>query len=160
MYSFCEYIWVDGAKPTAQLRSKTKVMQFEGEPSISDFSTWSYDGSSTYQSEGGNSDLELRPVNFVKDPIRGSGNFLVMCEVYDDEGHAHTSNTRARLRKALEEGGQKLNLGLVLNKSILFEDDRPYGWPEGGYPYHKDHLLCHPRQVYGREIVEAYESLC
>ena len=46
-----EYIWIDGTQPTARLRSKTRVLPDEQEPDI-----WSFDGSSTEQAEGSNSD--------------------------------------------------------------------------------------------------------
>lgn len=46
-----------------------------------DFPSWSFDGSSTGQAEGNNSDCILRPVSIVPDPIRGADNVLVMCEV-------------------------------------------------------------------------------
>ena len=43
-----EYIWIDGTEPTAQLRSKTKVVeQFNN--NLSDCPVWGFDGSSTNQ---------------------------------------------------------------------------------------------------------------
>ncbi|MEC8857148.1 MAG: glutamine synthetase, partial [Chloroflexota bacterium] len=39
-----EYIWVDGQKPTAKLRSKGKVIADGEQPPI-----WGFDGSSTNQ---------------------------------------------------------------------------------------------------------------
>ena len=42
-----EYIWVDGQKPTAKLRSKGKVVPDGEEPPI-----WAFDGSSTNQATG------------------------------------------------------------------------------------------------------------
>lgn len=45
------------------------------------FPDWSFDGSSTGQAEGNNSDCILRPVRVVPDPIRGGDDVLVMCEV-------------------------------------------------------------------------------
>ena len=56
-----EYIWIDGHKPTAKLRSKTKI--FEGPvKSIKDIPEWGFDGSSTMQADGNDSDCELMPV--------------------------------------------------------------------------------------------------
>ena len=50
-----EYIWIDGHKPTAKLRSKTKI--FEGPvKSVKDIPEWGFDGSSTMQAEGNDSD--------------------------------------------------------------------------------------------------------
>ena len=50
-------------------------------PHPRDFPEWSFDGSSTGQAEGKNSDCILRPVCVTSDPIRGGDNVLVMCEV-------------------------------------------------------------------------------
>ena len=55
-----EYIWLDGYKPTANLRSKTKVVSdFSGK--LEDVEMWSFDGSSTLQAEGGTCDWLLTP---------------------------------------------------------------------------------------------------
>ena len=71
MFNLVEYLWIDGAEPTNGIRSKARVMEFAPgkEPKLSDFPEWSYDGSSTNQAAGNDSDCLIRPVNFVKDPI-------------------------------------------------------------------------------------------
>ena len=61
-----EYLWLDGSQPSARLRSKTKIVPDGEEPPI-----WGYDGSSTQQASGNNSDVVLRPVLTVPDPLRG-----------------------------------------------------------------------------------------
>ena len=61
-----EYIWIDGTEPTARVRSKTKVL-----PDGADLPIWGFDGSSTNQAPGSNSDCVLRPVFSCPDPIRG-----------------------------------------------------------------------------------------
>jgi glutamine synthetase len=48
-----------------------------------DYPIWNYDGSSTYQAEGSNSDTFLNPVAVYKDPFRpGGNNTLVLCDTY------------------------------------------------------------------------------
>ena len=63
-----EYIWIDGTEPTAQLRSKTKIVPVEKADIPPE---WGFDGSSTNQAEGGDSDRVLKPVFVCDDPIRG-----------------------------------------------------------------------------------------
>ena len=97
-----EYIWIDGYKPTAKLRSKTKIIDGEVE-SVSDLPEWGFDGSSTLQAEGHFSDCLLKPASIFKDPIRGGDNILVMCEVMNPDGTPHTSNFRSKLRVISEK---------------------------------------------------------
>ena len=42
-----EYIWLDGYEPTPNLRSKTKIVAFEGEPTLEAVPVWNFDGSSS-----------------------------------------------------------------------------------------------------------------
>ena len=86
-----EYIWIDGTEPTPLIRSKTKVLEDEQEPSL-----WGFDGSSTKQADGENSDCVLKPVVITKDPLRGGDNILVLCEVYNTDMTPHRTNTRAK----------------------------------------------------------------
>ena len=93
-----EYIWIDGQKPTAKLRSKGKVIADGEQPPV-----WGFDGSSTEQAAGDNSDCALKPVYYVPDPIRGGDHLLVMCEVFNADGTVHSSNHRAHLRDLSEK---------------------------------------------------------
>ena len=52
-----EYIWIDGTKPSPLVRSKTKIVADGKQPGI-----WGFDGSSTNQATGSDSDCVLRPV--------------------------------------------------------------------------------------------------
>lgn len=164
MIKQAEYIWLDGREPTQRLRSKTRIInEFGTDPDLSSFPQWSFDGSSTYQSPGGNSDLLLQPVNFVSDPIRGEGNFLVMCEVLNEDGSAHPSNNRAKLRDTLDKGAAKLEPWFGFEQEyVLFDGIRPLGWPENGYPPPQGPFYCGvgPNQVYGREIIENHTKAC
>lgn len=55
---------------------------------------WNYDGSSTYQAEGKNSDIYLHPVTIYRDPFRRGNNILVLCETYKFDGTPTESNKR------------------------------------------------------------------
>ena len=80
-----EYIWIDGTEPTKILRSKTKVLP----AGTTELPLWSFDGSSTNQAEGHNSDCLLAPVFVCPDPLRGEESKLVLCEVQNIDGTPH-----------------------------------------------------------------------
>ena len=76
-----EYIWIDGTVPLPYMRSKTKIVD-----NSSDLPIWGFDGSSTNQAPGDNSDCVLNPVFSCPDPIRGGDDILVLCEVLLPDG--------------------------------------------------------------------------
>ena len=92
-----EYIWLDGYKPTQSLRGKTMIVEdFSGK--LEDAKQWSFDGSSTEQASGDDSDCLLQPVRVIPDPDRfGGDGWLVMCEVLNADGTPHESNGRATI---------------------------------------------------------------
>src|SRR6185295_10385886 len=53
-----------------------------------------FDGSSTNQAPGSNSDCVLQPVASYPDPIRGGDDVLVMCEVLLPDMTPHVTNSR------------------------------------------------------------------
>ena len=63
-----EYIWIDGTEPSPLLRSKTRIVAEGKEPGI-----WGFDGSSTNQATGNDSDCVLRPVFTLPRPAAGPG---------------------------------------------------------------------------------------
>ncbi len=165
MMKCTEYIWIDGAKPTQEIRNKTRILPLGNgkEVSLASFPEWGYDGSSTYQAGGHDSDLVLKPVSYVKDPLRGEGNFLVMCEVFDCEGNAHASDTRAILRKIMKNGGNELEPWLGFEQEYtLFKDSRPFGWPDNGFPPPQGPFYCGvgSTRVCGRSFVEEHTKAC
>lgn len=51
-------------------------------PHPAELPEWNFDGSSTFQSEGSNSDMYLVPAAMFRDPFRKDPNKLVFCEVF------------------------------------------------------------------------------
>jgi len=74
-----EYIWLGGE---LELRGKTKcIHNCAGVQSLADLpSPWNFDGSSTKQATGDNSEVFLKPVKVIPDPFRGAPHVLVLCE--------------------------------------------------------------------------------
>ena len=156
-----EYIWMDGHEPTQKLRSKTKVIDGPID-SVDDLPLWGFDGSSTNQAEGNDSDCMLKPVCKVPDPIRGGDDILVMCEVMNPDGSIHLSNTRSHLRNVAEKFSNEEAWFGIEQEYTLFEGRNPLGWPEGGYPAPQGPFYCGvgADEVFGREIVEEHLQLC
>ncbi len=160
-----EYIWLDGAEPTQSLRSKTRILRMEPSQSIvpADLPLWGFDGSSTNQAAGGDSDLALRPVRVVQDPIRGGANILVLCEVEHADGTPHATNHRAELRSVLDKGAVKENAWFGFEQEYtLFAEQTPLGWPTNGYPAPQGPFYCSvgASVAFGRTVAERHTQAC
>jgi glutamine synthetase len=158
------YIWIDGTVPTQALRSKLKIVSSKQKTlAVEDLPQWSFDGSSTYQASGHDSDLILQPVCVVKDPILGEGNFLALCEVLNPDGTPHTSNKRARLVQLMQNGGKDFDPWVGFEQEYtLFRGQQPLGWPDRGYPAPQGPFYCGvgADEVFGRHLVEDHAKAC
>lgn len=156
-----EYIWMDGHKPTEKLRSKTKILN-ETVKSIDDLPVWGFDGSSTMQATGNNSDCMLKPVKYIPDPIRGGDNVIVLCEVFNADDTVHETNTRAKLREVAEKYKEHESWFGIEQEYTLFQGIKPLGWPDNGFPAPQGGYYCGvgADEVFGRPIVEAHMDAC
>ena len=165
MLSQATYIWMDGTKPTQKLRSKVRIVDVNNDEAatLEAFPDWGFDGSSTAQAEGGNSDLILKPVCFVNDPLGLGMDYLVLCEVYAENGEPHSSNTRAKLRHAMDNGGSAQDFWMGFEQEYtLFEGTHPLGWPKGGFPAPQGPFYCGvgANEVFGRELIDDHTNAC
>src|ERR687892_431332 len=153
-----EYIWIDGTEPTAKLRSKTKVVA-----EVADLPIWGFDGSSTNQAPGDQSDCVLQPVFSCPDPIRGGDNVLVLCEVLNTDMTPHPSNTRAACAEVASKFKDQEPIFGIEQEYTFFKGGRPYGFPAPtGFPAPQGGYYCGvgADEVFGRDIVEAHLDAC
>ena len=154
-----EYIWIDGTEPSPSLRSKTKVLA-DG----SDLPIWGFDGSSTNQAPGANSDCVLRPVYSCPDPISGGDNKLVMCEVLLPDMSPHPTNNRAACAEVASKFENQESWFGIEQEFTLFEADgkQPLGFPEGGFPEAQGPYYCSvgANHNFGRDVSEAHATAC
>ena len=68
---------------------------------------WTYDGSSTGQAPGDDSEVIIVPRAVYKDPFRGGDNILVLCDTYDPEGNPLPTNSRAPAVSKFDAGDAK-----------------------------------------------------
>ena len=93
-----EYLWLDAK---GNLRGKTKVLSGDKPVDLEDLPVWNYDGSSTEQAEGKDSEVLIKPQAIFKDPFHKTGEetgvtgaYLVMCDTYLPSMKPHPTNSR------------------------------------------------------------------
>lgn len=153
-----EYVWLDGYTPTPNLRSKTKIEEFEEFPTLEQLPMWGFDGSSTRQAEGRSSDCMLKPVAVYPDMTRLNG-VLVMNEVMMPDGVTpHPSNSRATI---LDDPNAWFGFE---QEYFLMQHGKPLGFPAEGYPnpqgeYYTGVGFQNVGDI-ARQIVEEHLDLC
>ncbi|KAL5530672.1 GLN1 [Sanghuangporus sanghuang] len=154
-----EYVWIDG---DGELRSKTTTVG-KKVTDVSELRQWDFDGSSTNQADGHDSDVYLRAVAIFKDPFRGGDNILVMSETYNNDGTPNKTNHRAAAKKIMEAAASEHPwFGIEQEYTLMGMDGRPFGWPAGGFPGPQGPYYCGAGagKVFARDVVEAHYRAC
>ncbi|MBL69193.1 MAG: glutamine synthetase [Verrucomicrobiales bacterium] len=154
-----EYIWLDGYQPTQSLRSKTLIRDdFSG--NLEDAPQWSFDGSSTEQADGSDSDCLLQPVAVYPDPDRFGGNgWLVMTEVLNADGTPHESNGRA----TIDDDDDDFWFGFEQEYTLWdLDTNLPLGFPKNGFPGPQGpyYTSVGAQNTAGRHIVDEHLHYC
>ena len=155
-----EYLWIDGSEPTGEIRTKTKIVNNDEEPPI-----WGFDGSSTNQAHGDDSDVVLKPVFTCPDPVRGGDNILVLCEtLLSNDMSPHPTNKRAEAVAVYEKYAyQEPLFGLEQEYTLLDAVTRwPAGFPPVGFPPPQGPYYCGvgAGRISGRELIEEHTTAC
>lgn len=154
------YVWIDGTGE--KLRGKTRTFE-EPPKDVSELPEWNYDGSSTGQAQGSNSDCYLKPVRIFPDPFRCDPHILVLCEVLDSDKNAAATNHRFSCNKTMTKvKSEEPWFGMEQEWTMLDQDGHPYRWPKQGYPGPQGPYYCAVghNNVYGRDVVEAHYRAC
>ena len=95
-----EYIWLDHKNG---FRTKTKVTK-ERQELHHNPGFWNFDGSSTEQANGNDSEVYIKPVRMYKDPFRKNleNTYLVLCDTWLPNGNPHPDNTREKAKLVFE----------------------------------------------------------
>lgn len=147
-----EYVWLDN---NGEARSKTRVLGVN-DPAPD----WGFDGSSTGGASTERSDLVLRPVMQVASESLFSDE-VVLCEVFNQDGTPHSSNTRVRLREACVRTEYLDPLVGFEQEYLIVRGGAPIGWPSGGYPAPQGPYYCGVGgHVHGRELSDLHLLSC
>ncbi|CAN1758734.1 Glutamine synthetase cytosolic isozyme 2 [Linum perenne] len=158
-----EYIWVGGTG--MDLRSKARTLSGP----VSDPSKlpkWNYDGSSTGQAPGKDSEVILYPQAIFRDPFRRGKHILVMCDAYTPAGEPIPTNKRCAAAKVFsnpEVEAEEPWFGIEQEYTLLQRDVKwPLGWPIGGYPGPQGPYYCSvgADKAFGRDVVDSHYKAC
>lgn len=167
-----EYIWIGG---NGELRSKTKVFNWpvlksDGTPahfSLIECPEWNYDGSSTGQASGEDSEVILKPCALFPDPFRKSNNaYLVLCATYTPDGKPLDTNNRAYAEKIFSGNTNRDAspwYGLEQEYFIIDPNHRmPLGFNEIRPPKLQGQYYCSAGagNAFGREVAEEHLQAC
>lgn len=150
-----EYIWIDAYGKT---RSKGRTVT---STKLEDLPEWNYDGSSTDQAPGEDSEVILKPGAVYRDPFRVGDNILVMCGMYTPTGEPIPDCQRDSCAKVMKKAeGEVPWFGLEQEYFLIRpEDGRPLGFPMDGSdpatPQGPYYCGVGAGNIVGRQIVEA-----
>lgn len=154
------YIWIDGSGE--HLRCKTRTVDFIPK-AAEELPIWNFDGSSTGQAEGSNSDVFLYPVALFDCPFRRGNNKIVMCETYKYNRTPTETNYRHSCKKVMVQAKDEHPwFGIEQEYTLLDRDGRPFGWPKLGFPGPQGPYYCGvgADKVLGRDVLEAHYRAC
>lgn len=167
-----EYVWI-GAQN--ELRSKTRTVRLESIHGLSfdqlndqllqKIPGWDFDGSSTGQAVGSDSEVLLQPCCLCWDPFRQQG-LIVLSDCYLVQAGQlvpHPTNTRhvaaQVLRRLAEEHPW---FGLEQEYVLTSLEGRPLGWPKYTSPPAQGKYYCGTGadRVFARRIIEEHYQAC
>ncbi|CAI0415515.1 unnamed protein product [Linum tenue] len=157
-----EYIWVGGSG--MDMRSKARTLPGPV-TNPSELPKWNYDGSSTNQAPGDDSEVILYPRAIFKDPFRKGNNILVICDSYTPAGEPIPTNKRAKAAEIFSNPDVEAEepwFGIEQEYTLLTMSKWPLGWPENGYPGPQGPYYCGngADKAFGRDIVDAHYKAC
>lgn len=155
-----EYVWIDGH---GKLRSKGRTLSTIP-ITPADLPDWNYDGSSTGQAEGGDSEVIIKPQAIYPDPFRGKPHVLVMCDTYTPAGDPLPTNARHPCNRAME-AAKHLEPWFGLEQEYFIINPatgKPVGFPKDKDPAPQGPYYCGigGSTMYGREIADAHYKAC
>lgn len=159
-----EYIWIGGSGMDMRSKARTLAGGPVTDPTI--LPKWNYDGSSTNQARGDDSEVILYPQAIYKDPFRRGNNILVMCDAYTPGGEPIPTNKRFNAAKIFNHpdvAAEEPWYGIEQEYTLLQKDiNWPLGWPVGGFPGPQGPYYCGvgADKSFGRDIVDAHYKAC
>lgn len=149
-----EYVWIDGL---GKLRSKSRTVSADATEAAA-LPDWNYDGSSTGQAPGEDSEVILKPRAVYRDPFREGKHILVMCDTYTPGGAPLPTNTRHSCAVVMSKAEAEVPWFGLEQEYFLIDraTGKPLGFPAEGDPPPQGPYYCGVGEAnaFGREVVE------
>jgi glutamine synthetase len=138
------------------------------ELSLTDLPIWNYDGSSTNQAPGNDSEVLIKPQRIYPDPFNldnsSTKNLLVLCDTWLPDGSPHSTNTRVIAEKIFLQKPE-LEPWFGMEQEFFAMDcstNLPLGFPNNGYPKEQGQYYCSvgAGNAFGRDFFEEAEKNC
>lgn len=165
MSSFClEYVWIDN---DYNLRSKIKMLYdpfHEYALTIENIPMWNYDGSSTNQASGEDSEVILKPRRIFKPNISESiivSHIIVLCDTYTPSDVPQQTNNRALAMERFNSNIETHPWFGIEQEYFLIDPktNKPLGYDEtktqGQY-----YCSVGSANAFGRKFAEEHMSTC
>lgn len=155
-----EYIWLGGNL----IDIRSKCMTLPEETDLSSLPDWNFDGSSTNQASGHDSEVILKPKAVYPDPFRLGSHILVWCETYYPNGEPTDSNFREIAAEIFKKCASEKTWFGIEQEYILYrkEISWPLGFPVTGYPKPQGPYYCGVGSdvIVGRHVMDAHLRAC
>lgn len=169
------YIWVSGKDTHHDIRGKDRAVYLSNNsdpnyvPAPEDLPVWNFDGSSTNQAKGLDTEILVRPVRVFRcllptavPAMHAVRWYVALCECYLPDGVTPTiDNTRALARDVFARGEQHAPWYGIEQEYVLMANNRPVGWPVNGYPAPQGPYYCGSGAdaAPGRRLVDLHFSV-
>ena len=155
-----EYIWLGGNS----MDIRSKCMTLPADYDLNNLPEWNYDGSSTNQASGHDSEVILKPRRVFPDPFRLGNHLLVLCDTWYPDGTRTKSNFRVLAEEVFNKGLEEKPWYGIEQEYILYRKNIawPLGFPLGGFPKPQGPYYCGVGSdvIVGRSIMDAHYRAC
>lgn len=162
MKVLCEYVWLGGKN---EFRSKVRVLELEGlDVGISKIPVWNYDGSSTDQADGNDSEVMIHPKRTFVNPFYKSKSLLVLCDTFRPDGTPLSNNHRPSAVKIFNQCLDEEPWYGIEQEYFLIDRNtqKPLGFPREGNPNPQGQYYCSvgADNTFGRNVADEHLEYC
>ena len=155
-----EYVWLGGKN---ELRSKARTLYSVDDIfSLDYYPNWNYDGSSTGQAEGRDSEVVIIPRAVFRCPFRTSKDVLVLCDTYRPDGTPLNGNNRPEANIAFNQKlDEKPWFGIEQEYFMMDpKTEKPLGFHGAVDGQGQYYCSAGARNAFGRKLVDEHYKAC